>query len=140
MYKITFNISKEIHCIYGSIAAVINEAETGTKEEKSDFISAVFEAVNNASIFAYPNQENKPITVEIVVYKNSIEVTVTDKGCGIKDLEKAQEPLFSTEYDHAGLGFSIMKNSTDIFKVSSAVGSGTSVTLIKNFKEELYEL
>lgn len=58
---------------------------------------------------------------------------IRDKGCGIADIEKAMEPLFTTapEEDRAGLGFAVMQSFCDKVKVKSTVGKGTAVTLEK---------
>ena len=62
-----------------------------------------------------------------------LTITISDKGCGIEDVEKAREPLFTTdrENERSGMGFSIMESFSDKLKVKSKVGKGTKVTLIK---------
>ena len=61
-----------------------------------------------------------------------VVITIRDKGCGISDIKKAREPLFTTlGGDRAGLGFSVMESFTDKLTVRSKVGVGTTVTLCK---------
>ena len=64
-------------------------------------------------------------------------VRVRDKGCGIPDIQKAMEPLFTTGgEERAGLGFAVMQSFCDSVRVTSAVGKGTSVTLTKYFDQK----
>ena len=60
-------------------------------------------------------------------------ISVKDKGCGIPDVKKAMEPLFTTceTGERAGLGFSIMDSFMDKLRVRSREGKGTCVTLEK---------
>ena len=54
------------------------------------------------------------------------------RGCGIPDIEKAMEPLYTTGgEERAGLGFAVMQSFCDRVRVSSAPGRGTTVTLTK---------
>ena len=64
---------------------------------------------------------------------NCLYIKIADKGCGIEDVKKAMEPLFTTapEEERAGLGFAVMEAFTDSLKVSSKVGKGTAVTMKK---------
>ena len=72
------------------------------------------------------------LTVEIQHGGMSL-IRVTDNGCGIADVKKAMEPLFTTapEEERAGLGFAVMESLMDKVKVSSKLGKGTTVTLEK---------
>ena len=60
---------------------------------------------------------------------------VIDKGIGIKDIDAAREPLYSTTLDEerAGLGFTIMEVFTDSLKVESTPMVGTKVLMKKNY-------
>ena len=73
------------------------------------------------------------ITVKLFENGKAV-IKVRDKGCGIPDIEKAMEPLFTTGgEERAGLGFAVMQSFCDSVRVTSAVGRGTSVTLTKYF-------
>lgn len=109
-----------------------------TASDISDIKTAVSEAVTNAIVHGYKDT-NGVVTLEGRIYKDRIiYISVRDKGCGIDDVEKAREPLFTTGADEerAGLGFSIMESFTDRLTVRSKVGSGTTVTMIKKLKEK----
>ena len=62
-----------------------------------------------------------------------IKIKIRDTGCGIENVEKAMEPLFTTcpEGERAGLGFAVMESFTDRLKVTSHVGKGTCVIMQK---------
>ena len=106
-----------------------------TVEELSDIKTIVAEAVGNAIDHAYPNNKGK-ITVKVSIFKNKlVEIKVSDRGCGIKDIEKAIDPLFTTDStNHAGLGFSVMESFSDKVNVISNPGKGTTVTIKKHIE------
>lgn len=103
-----------------------------TVEEINDIKTAVSEAVTNCIVHGYRNSVGK-IYISVKIRDDSTAViTIRDKGCGITDIKKAREPLFTTlGGDRAGLGFSVMESFTDKLYVRSKVNSGTTVTLYK---------
>lgn len=103
-----------------------------TLEEINDIKTAVSEAVTNCIVHGYKNCLGK-IYITVKIHDDSkVVVTIRDKGCGISDIKKAREPLFTTlGGDRAGLGFSVMESFTDKLTVRSKVGFGTTVTLCK---------
>ncbi len=103
-----------------------------TLEEISDIKTAVSEAVTNCIVHAYKEKiGNIYITAELLD-DNSIRIKIRDKGCGIENVEKAMEPLYTTVGgERAGLGFAVMQSFMDKIKVTSKGGRGTTVTLIK---------
>ena len=60
-------------------------------------------------------------------------MVVEDYGVGIRDVEKAMEPMFTTDKTgtRSGMGFSFMEAFMDQVEVVSAPGSGTTVTMRK---------
>ena len=103
-----------------------------TLEELNDIKTAVSEAVTNCIVHGYRDTIGKIyITVQIFP-DNVVAVKVRDAGCGIEDIEKAKEPLFTTAGgERAGLGFAVMESFMDSLKVTSKVGKGTTVTMKK---------
>lgn len=102
-----------------------------TVEEILDVKTAVSEAVTNAIVHGYRNSIGK-VTVSASLYENKrVVIKVQDRGCGIEDVTKAREPLFTTapEEERAGLGFAVMESLMDKLKVSSKSGKGTTITL-----------
>ena len=103
----------------------------------ADIKTAVSEAVTNCIVHAYPDAIG-PVTLSIAVYpERLVKITVTDKGIGIPDVEKAMEPLFTTgnPEERSGLGFAVMQSFMDKVKVSSQPGKGTRVVLTKRLDE-----
>ena len=103
-----------------------------TLDELADVKTDVSEAVTNCIVHAYANTIG-PITLTAALYEDgTLRVAVADKGCGIPDVSKAMEPLFTTGgAERAGLGFAVMESFMDSVKVRSAPGKGTRVTLSK---------
>ncbi len=103
-----------------------------TLEEINDIKTAVSEAVTNCIVHGYKNSVGK-IYITVKIHDDAkVVITIRDKGCGISDIKKAREPLFTTlGGDRAGLGFSVMESFTDKLTVRSKVGVGTTVTLCK---------
>ena len=103
-----------------------------TLEEVAEIKTAISEAVTNAIIHGYENTVGM-VRLEGKISGNKIEYTVSDKGCGIKDVEKAREPLYTgkPELERSGMGFSIMESFMDEVEVSSSLGMGTSVKMTK---------
>ena len=103
-----------------------------TVEEINDIKTAVSEAVTNCIVHGYRNSVGK-IYIGVKIHDdNKVVITIRDRGCGISDIKKAREPLFTTlGGDRAGLGFSVMESFTDKLSVRSKIGVGTTVTLCK---------
>ena len=97
--------------------------------------TALSEAVTNAIVHGYNNDDSKEVELELNYNDHEIAMTIIDYGIGIENIEAAKEPLFSTKFDEerAGLGFTIMEVFTDSLQIDSVLGSGTKVTMIKNY-------
>ena len=111
-----------------------------TVEELSDIRTAVSEAVTNAVVHGYRHQSGK-IEITVRLLENRvIYIRIKDKGCGIADVQKAMEPLFTTapEEERSGLGFSVMESFTDKLTVKSTLGKGTVVTMRKKLTAHEY--
>ncbi len=107
-----------------------------TLEEISDIKTAVSEAVTNSIVHAYNNGIGKIYITAEFVEPNSIKIKIRDKGCGIENIEKAMEPLYTTVGgERAGLGFAVMQSFMDDLKVRSAVGKGTTIIMTKKISQ-----
>ncbi|MBR3844614.1 MAG: anti-sigma F factor, partial [Clostridia bacterium] len=102
----------------------------------TDIKTAVSEAVTNCIVHAYGNQIGT-IYITVSIYEeNTVRIRIRDRGCGIADIKKAMEPLFTTGgEERAGLGFAVMESFTDRLKVRSTPGKGTTVTMEKVIKK-----
>ena len=102
-------------------------------EVASNIKVAVTEAINNVVDHAYKdnNYEFDNIILYCCLDENKLSVTVSDKGIGIDDLNKAKTPLFTTgsEFEHSGMGFTIMEQFSDSIYIASKSGVGTKVRL-----------
>ncbi|MBE6807834.1 MAG: anti-sigma F factor [Ruminococcaceae bacterium] len=103
-----------------------------TLEEISDIKTAVSEAVTNCIVHAYKEKLGNIYINAELTDDNSIKIKIRDKGCGIENIEKAMEPLYTTVGgERAGLGFAVMQSFMDKIKVSSKKDKGTTVTMVK---------
>ncbi len=109
-----------------------------TVEELSDIKTAVSEAVTNCIVHAYKDVLGSIFIVGEIINSDTLRIKISDKGCGIPDVKKAMEPLFTTgdEEERAGLGFAVMESFMDKIRVRSRVGSGTTVTLEKKISSK----
>lgn len=103
-----------------------------TLQEMSELKTAVSEAVTNSIIHGY-GEGGGTIVLEGLITGNEVELTVSDSGKGIEDIDKAMEPLYTEapEAERSGLGFTIMQTFTDELEVKSSPGHGTRVTMKK---------
>ena len=130
--KIEFE-AKEVNVSFSriAIAAFIAPLDP-TVDEAEDVKVAVSEAVTNAIVHGYENRDGV-IYMEAFSYSNTLMLSVKDTGCGIEDIEKAREPLFTTkpEEERSGLGFTVMESFMDSVHIESKIGCGTVVTMTK---------
>lgn len=104
-----------------------------TVDELADIKTAVSEAVTNCIVHGY-RESIANIYITAAIYPdNRVIIKIKDKGCGIEDIEKAMEPLYTSDPtgERAGLGFAVMQSLCDKLLVNSKPGRGTTVTLIK---------
>ena len=103
-----------------------------TMEEITDIKTAVSEAVTNCIIHGYEGRSGK-IRIDCKIQENELFITVTDKGCGIADIKKAMEPLYTSkpELERSGMGFAFMEAFMDEMKVESEVSKGTKIYMKK---------
>lgn len=115
-----------------SVVAAFAAQLDPTIEEISDIKTAVSEAVTNCIVHAYKDGIGKIYITCEIIDGNKIRIKIRDNGCGIENVEKAMEPLFTTVGgERAGLGFAVMQSFTDGITVKSKVGKGTTVTMVK---------
>lgn len=102
-----------------------------TAQELADLRTVISEAVTNAIVHGYRGTEGDISVVLRMLPERTVYIRVADKGCGIPDVPKAMEPLFTTapQEDRAGLGFAIMQTFTDSLHVRSSPGRGTVLTM-----------
>lgn len=108
-----------------------------TMEELTEIKTVVSEAVTNAIIHGYNNESHHQIQIHCQLSQDEVEIIIKDEGVGIKDIEKAMEPLYTSkpELERSGMGFTIIENFMDSVEVISNIGKGTTVHMTKQFKK-----
>ena len=103
------------------------------------------EIIRRVSIAMYEGEINMVIhagggTADVNVTEDCIEIILSDKGPGIKNIEQAMQEGYSTATDNirslgfgAGMGLPNMKRYTDYMDINSTVGVGTTITMKVNF-------
>ena len=111
-----------------------------TLDELEDVKTAVSEAVTNAVVHGYRDKIGD-ITMTVKLFEDDIiEIVVSDKGCGIEDVEAARAPLFTTGgAGRSGMGFTIMDSFMDELRVRSHPGKGTTVVMKKRLNARRYK-
>ena len=108
-----------------------------TVPQLADIKTAVSEAVTNCIVHAYvgeTDERKKRILLKAEYFDDGLLcVSVRDYGCGIDNVERAMQPMYSgaASEERSGMGFSIMQCFTDKLSVRSKTGSGTTVVLKK---------
>lgn len=100
-------------------------------------VIALYEGEVNVVAHAYLG------VVDVLIEKDYINITITDKGPGIPDIPKAMEEGFSTASQQvremgfgAGMGLSNMKKNSDSMTITSEPGVGTRVELINYLRSD----
>ena len=133
--KLEFLSKSENEAFARIVAAAFVSQLDPTLEEITDVKTAVSEAVTNAIIHGYENTLGV-IKMECKLYDDSVEITVSDDGVGIEDIELARQPLYTSkpELERSGMGFTVMESFMDKVNVFSEPGKGTTVIMYKVFK------
>ena len=115
-----------------SAAAAFAAQLDPTLEELGDVKTAVSEAVTNAIVHAYPDRIGL-VTLRLRRLPGSVlEITVKDTGCGIPDIARAREPMFTTGgAERSGMGLTIMESFMNSLTIRSTPGKGTTVRMRK---------
>lgn len=109
--------------------------------EVEDVKTAVSEAVTNSIVHGYRSGDGV-ITLDAYIEDRTIYISIKDEGCGIENVDKAMEPMYTTVTDgsRSGMGFSFMEAFMDDLKVTSTLGQGTVVKMKKTIgnSQEMY--
>lgn len=114
------------------VAAFVLELNPNV-EELSDIKTAVSEAVTNAIVHGYSGCGGE-IRITLKSKGSVLYVKIEDFGVGIKDIQKAREPFFTTGNtgERSGMGFTVMESFMDAVEVTNQKGtSGLVVEMIK---------
>lgn len=140
MMTIKTNVNENSCKLFRGIITNYIESETDVDvctTITNEIRSCVSEMISNVLVHAYPDSDNKPVTVMIdhTVEDDTTKlvIVVEDDGIGMIDVTKCMEPMFTTVGDEAraGLGFTILETMSDNLLVTSNPGSGTRVEITK---------
>ena len=108
-----------------------------TLEQIADVKTAVSEAVTNAIIHGYNNEEE---SVSLCCDRDGqqLVISIEDHGVGIEDIDQAMQPFYTTkpQLERSGMGFAFMEAFMDKLEVRSKVGEGTKVGMWKYIERD----
>lgn len=106
-------------------------------DELTDIKTAVSEAVTNSIVHAYPKEKGE-ILITVTLQNNTATIEILDWGVGIKNLEEAKKPFFTTKpnEERSGMGFTVMESFMDKVDVCNTLDGGVKVTLTKVINEQ----
>ena len=134
--EVKFSAKSENESLSRVIVASFAAKLDPTLEELSDIKTAVSEAVPNAIIHGYDEDESKFVYLRCQMDDRTVKVVVEDRGNGIEDVEKAMQPMYTSkpELERSGMGFSFMESFMDSLDVVSIKGEGTKVVMTKTIE------
>lgn len=105
-----------------------------TLDEIEEIKTVVSEAVTNAVIHGYEEDEKGSVMIATFYDEYAIEIVIEDQGIGIANIDEARQPLYTTkpELERSGMGFTIMENFMDVLEIQSEIGRGTRIRMVKN--------
>ncbi|MBQ7307498.1 MAG: anti-sigma F factor [Clostridia bacterium] len=108
-----------------------------TIDEIIEIKTAVSEAITNVIVHAYPKRVGI-IRIEAEIKNQTLYISIKDKGEGIKNIEKALEPFYTTksQEERTGMGFTVMESFMDKVKVRANKDKGVTVFMEKTIKSE----
>ena len=107
-------------------------------DELTDIKTAVSEAVTNCVVHAYPNGNgDDDIYVCVKLFENATQIEIRDSGIGIKNLDEAKMPFYTTKptTERSGMGFTVMESFMDKMVVENLLTGGLRVVLTKEIKQ-----
>lgn len=118
-----------------AVKGVLKQLDVSTKRIKRVVIALYETEVN---VVAHASDGD----IKAVIDSDQIEITVADRGPGIKDIEQAMTEGYSTASKEvremgfgAGMGLPNIKRNTDSFHIESVPGEGTTVKFINELKD-----
>ena len=128
------SLSKNESFARATVAAFLTQLDP-TIEEISDIKMAVSEAVTNSIVHGYKNEVGI-VTIIMTIIDSTTRIEIIDEGVGIKDIEAAKQPMYTTcpEEERSGMGFTVMDTFMDYVEIISAINNGTKVIMTKKFE------
>lgn len=131
--KVKFSALSENEGFARSVISAFIVQLNPTVTEMADIRTAVSEAVTNSIVHGYKNSEGFVEMIARILSPKEIYIKISDRGCGISNIEQAMQPMFTTdtEGERAGLGFAVMEAFMDTLKVKSTLNKGTTIIMKK---------
>ena len=131
--EVKFSAKSENESLARVIVASFAAKLDPTLDELADVKTAVSEAVTNAIIHAYDEDESKFVYLRCEIQEDIIKIVVEDRGKGIDDIQMAMQPLYTSkpELERSGMGFTVMESFMDGVEVSSIKDDGTKIVMTK---------
>ncbi|GAA0106010.1 anti-sigma F factor [Paraclostridium sordellii] len=131
--EVKFSAKSENESFARVIVASFASKLDPTLDELADIKTAVSEAVTNAIIHGYDENEEKFVKIRCEINDKTVTIAVEDNGNGIEDLDMAMQPLYTSkpELERSGMGFTVMESFMDQVEVTSKKGEGTKVVMKK---------
>ncbi len=119
---------------------------SGKVKSKLKQLGIPSDAVRRTAIALYEGEINLVIhagggEIDVTISPECIEMTLSDKGPGIADIEKAMTEGFSTASENirslgfgAGMGLPNMKKYSDQMKIDTKLGEGTTIFMKVNLQ------
>lgn len=109
-----------------------------TLDQLEDIKMAVSEAVTNCVVHAYEGKLRGEIEIYCEIINSDIHIRIVDFGKGIKNVEEALSPYFTTDSntERAGIGFTVMRSFMDEVSVKNNEFGGLTVSMRKNLIKE----
>ncbi len=137
------NTKSTIEGCFQLMGGDFSNAGTASTELKNILtkLSIPGDIITRASIAAFEAEMNVIIhavagTMHYIISENEIKIIVTDMGKGIEDIELAMQEGYSTAPEWvremgwgAGMGLPNIKKNSDILKIDSVVGEGTTLEI-----------
>lgn len=125
------SISENESFARAAVAAFVSQLDPAL-DELDDIKTAVSEAVTNAIVHGYGDAVGT-VHIRCILSGDVATITVSDKGCGIENVQLARTPLYTSikSGERSGLGFTVMETFMDSVEVLSTPGEGTVVTMWK---------
>ncbi len=131
--ELKFSATLDNECLARNAVTTFISCLNPTIEEIGEIKTIVSEAVSNSIIHGYNFNSEKDIILKCEIEEYRITLTIIDFGIGIKDLDEAKKPHYSTRPDleRAGMGLTIMETLSDYFDIRSVYGMGTKIVMTK---------
>jgi anti-sigma regulatory factor (Ser/Thr protein kinase) len=138
------NDVETIECCFQLIGGEFANAGTASTELRTALVKLGVpqDIIRRAAVAAFEAEMNVIIhsvagTMHYIVSSDEIKITITDMGPGIADIELAMQEGYSTAPEWArdlgwgaGMGLPNIKRNSNLFKIDSVLGEGTTLEII----------